>query len=120
MIGEIYKYGLTNGDLHLSNFDDRQLGFTNIVQKYLGEKNIDTDYRLLDFEKSIKGLANIDDKINMIIGYYKPKTESRYDDEKRVVSILNEIAKFMFDFYTYHKTMFKLNEKYQISTSKIR
>ena len=56
----------------------------------------------------------------MIIGYCKPKTESRYDDEKRVVSILNEIAKFMFDFYTYHETMFKLNEKYQISTSKIR
>ena len=26
LIGKIFKYGLTNRDLHLSNFDNRQLG----------------------------------------------------------------------------------------------
>ena len=32
---------------------------------------------------------------------------------KRVVSVLNDIRKSLFDLYTYHETIFKLTEKYQ-------
>ena len=32
--------------------------------------------------------------------------------KKRVVSILNEIRQYTFDFYVHHDTIFKLTEKY--------
>ena len=34
MISKCFKYGLTNGDFYLSNFDNQQLRITNVVKKY--------------------------------------------------------------------------------------
>ena len=75
------------------------------------------DNKFFNCEKSIKNLANTDDKINMIIDYHKPKTKTEYDNKKRVRSILNEIRKSMLDPYTYHRIIFKLIEKYQTQRS---
>ena len=47
------------------------------------------DDRLFNFEKSIKNVANIDDKVNILIDDHKPKTATEYDNKKIVVSILN-------------------------------
>ena len=60
VIANIFNYGLKDGDLHLRNVDNWQLGLTSIVNSYL-EKNIDVDDKLVNFKKSIKNLANIDD-----------------------------------------------------------
>ena len=63
-------------------------------------------------------MANIDEKINATIDDYKPKTETEYDNKKRVAgSILNEIRKSMLDFYVSHETIFNLTEKYQFQGS---
>ena len=69
------------------------------------------DNGLFNFEKSIKNLVNIEDKINMIIDDYKPKIETKYDDKKRVVRILNDIRNSMLDCYTYCDTFSKLTKK---------
>ena len=58
LIGKNFKYGLMDGDLHLTNFDNQQLGLTNIIKKYLEEKNINVDDRLINFKKSIENFAN--------------------------------------------------------------
>lgn len=70
-------------DLHLTNFDNQDLGSANIIQSYLKEQNIDVDKKFFNVEISIKNLANMDDKVNMIMDYYKPKTKSVYYDKKR-------------------------------------
>ena len=49
-------------DLHNINSDNRQFGLTNVTNTYL-RKNIDAYDRLSNFEKPIKNLAPIDDKI---------------------------------------------------------
>ena len=73
---------------------------------------------MFNFKKSTKNLANIDEKINATIDDYKPKTETEYDNKKRVAgSILNEIRKSMLDFYVSHETTFNLTEKYQFQGS---
>ena len=47
-----------------------------------------SDDRLFNFEKSIKNLANIDYKVNIIIDYYKPKTETGwYEDKKQLLAL---------------------------------
>ena len=48
----------------------------------------------------------------MIIDYHKPKTETEYDDRKRVVSISNGIINSLLEFVVHHKTIFRLTEKY--------
>lgn len=40
-----------------------------------------SDDRLFNFEKSIKNLANIDDKVNIVIDDYKPKTKTKYGNK---------------------------------------
>ena len=45
----------------------------SIVRRYLKENHIDALENLFDFKKSIKILADIDDKINMIRESYDPK-----------------------------------------------
>ena len=72
------------------------------------------DNRLLNFRKSIKNLANTDNKIIIIVSDYKPKPETEYDSKKREVSILDETRKFLVDFNIHHGTIFKLNETYQL------
>ena len=58
-------------------------------------------------------MANIDGKINMIIEKDKAKTKIEFDNKKRVVSILNEIRKYMLEFYVHNNNIFKLIEKYR-------
>ena len=38
--------------------------------------------RLFKFEKSIKNLSDVDNRIHSIIDNYKPKTETEYEDKK--------------------------------------
>ena len=66
----------------------------------------------MNFEKPIKNLANINNKINAIIDYYKPKRKAEYDNKKIVVNILSKIKKSVFDFYVHRDTIFKLTKKY--------
>ena len=40
---------------------------------------------IIFFEKSIKNLANIDDELNMIIDYYKPKAKTEYDNKNKLL-----------------------------------
>ena len=77
LIGKILRYGLVDGDLHLTNFDN-WIGLSKIVNKYLGEKNIDVDNRLFNFEKFNKNLADVDNKVNVIIEKYKPQARIQY------------------------------------------
>ena len=60
--------------MHLRNFDNQQLAFVNITKNYLEEKNNDADNNFFNFEKSIKNLANIHNKANMMTDYYKTIT----------------------------------------------
>ena len=60
--------------MHLRNFDNQQLAFVNITKNYLEEKNNDVDNNFFNFEKSIKNLANIHNKANMMTDYYKTIT----------------------------------------------
>ena len=76
LIGKILRYGLVDGDLHLTDFDN-WIGLSKIVNKYLGEKNIDVDNRLFNFEKFHKNLADVDNKVN-IIEKYKPQARIQY------------------------------------------
>ena len=75
-----------DGDLHLINSDNKKFDSTEILDKYLREKNIDVGNRLFNFEKLIKNLTNIDDKIKMIRDNYKFKTEDKYDDKKELLA----------------------------------
>ena len=58
-------------------------------------------------------MANIGGEINIIVNYYKHKTEAEYDHKKRIPKNLNEIRQFILDLNTYHETVFKLTEKCQ-------
>ena len=73
-------------DLHLTKFDNQKVGLSKIVHKYIGEKNIDVQDGLLNFEKAMKNLANLDNKINMIIDNYKPKTKTEYGNKKELLA----------------------------------
>ena len=52
IIGKIFKYGLVDGDLRITNFD-RWIGLSRIVNKRK-EKNTDVGNRLHINEKSMK------------------------------------------------------------------
>ena len=85
LIWNFFKYGLINGELHLTNFDNWQVILTKIVGKYLAGKKIDGVDRFFKFEKSVKNLANIANTINTIINYYKLKT-AEYDNKKELLA----------------------------------
>ena len=59
-------------------------------------------------EKSIINLVNIDRKINMVVENYEPKTKVEYDNETRVISVLNKVRGSIIDFYSHPNTV-KLN-----------
>ena len=86
MIDKIFKYKLMEGDLHLTNLLNRKLVLRKIDNKHLGEKDTDLDNRLFNFEKSIKNLVDIHDKIDIIIDKYKLKTETEYNDKKELLA----------------------------------
>ena len=60
-------------DLHLTDFGNQKVGSTKCVDKYLLEKAKISNN--INFGKSIKNLANIDGKLNIFIGDYKPKID---------------------------------------------
>ena len=80
LIDKIFKQGLIDRDQHLTNFDNRQLGFTNIIKNYLKEKNDGVDNKFFSFEKSIKNLENIHDKANIMSDYYKTMIKTDYEN----------------------------------------
>ena len=110
-IDDYLKSTLSDRDLHLTEFYSRKFTLIKIVNNYL-EKNIDVDDILFSFEKSIKNLSDVDSRIYRIIDYYKPTTETKYDDEK-VFSVFNAVKNSNLDFCLNRETIFKLTEKYQ-------
>ena len=56
---------------------------------------------------------DVDNRMHRIIDNYKPKTETEYEDKKRVVSILNKVKNFVLDFYLNRETILKLSKKYK-------
>ena len=65
LINRIFESGLINRDFHLTNFDNRKLGLTKIVDKYLsGKAKISNN---INFEESLKNLSNIDEKLSITI-----------------------------------------------------
>ena len=75
LIYNIFKYELKEKDLHLMGIDNRIMGLKNIVNRYLRHwcNWFDWYEAELDFNKSIKNLADIDDKINLIVEEYEYK-----------------------------------------------
>ena len=69
--------------------------------------------RLSNFEEPIKKLANIDNKINIIIDDYIPKIKTEYNDINRVASTFQKIRNSMLVFYAYPGIFSKLTKKYQ-------
>ena len=55
------------------NVDNEKVFSPKILHKHIGDKNIDAHDGLFNFEKAMKNLANLDNKINMIIDIIKPK-----------------------------------------------
>ena len=92
MINRIFTYWLKDKDLH-------RIGLKYTANKLLKEKDIDVFENLFDFKKSVKNLADIDDRIIMTVENYEPKTKTEMEDKKRVVSILNKIRYSKLDFY---------------------
>ena len=67
-----------------------QTALKNLVNRFLKEKETDVFENLFDSRKSIKNLADIDDKINLIVKNYEPKRKANMKDLKRIVNILNK------------------------------
>ena len=72
------------------------------MRRYLKENHIDVFENLFDFKKSIKILADIDEKINMIRESYDPKAKVGF------VTIFNKIRYSMIEFYLDHNTIIDL------------
>ena len=51
-----------------------------------------------NFKKSIKSLANIDDRVTVIIGKYKLDKEIELEHRKIVINILKGVRNFILDF----------------------
>ena len=92
LINKIFTYGLKE------NFDNR-ICLKNIVNKYLQEKDTDVYENQIIFDRSIKNLADIDNKKSIILKNYEPKTKVELEGEKRIISILNKIKYNLLDFY---------------------
>ena len=70
----------------LTEFDNRKLTLINIVNNFR-KKDIDVDDRLLNLGKSFKKLSSdVDNRIHRIIGNYKPKAETEYEDKIRALA----------------------------------
>ena len=67
-----------------------QTALKNLVNRFLKEKETDVFENLFDSRKSIKNLADIDDKINLIVKNYEPKRKANMKDLERIVNILNK------------------------------
>ena len=95
--------------MHLTNFDI-SIDIKSIVNRYLNEKDIDVHHFIL--KKSIKNLAEIDYRVNILAVKYKPDNVIELEDKKRVASILSIIRNNLVDFYTCEDIFFNLAKKY--------
>ena len=92
---------------------DRRIGLKKDVNKYLKEKDIDVSQDQFDFKKLIKNLADIEYKINTIIENYKPKSNLKIEDNKRVFGIFNIIRYSLLDYCLDPITNVELHKEYQ-------
>ena len=92
---------------------DRRIGLKKDVNKYLKEKDIDVSQDQFDFKELIKNLADIEYKINMIIENYKPKSNLKIEDNKRVFGIFNIIRYSLLDYCLDPITNVELHKEYQ-------
>ena len=92
---------------------DRRIGLKKDVNKYLKEKDIDVSQDQFDFKKLIKNLADIEYKINMIIENYKPKSNLKIENNKRVFGIFNIIRYSLLDYCLDPITNVELHKEYQ-------
>lgn len=67
---------------------------------------------MFDLQESIKNLAGIDNKRNMMIKKFKTKTKIEYDDKNRVVSTSKK-QDALLDFYLHYKTIVYMHQKFQ-------
>ena len=98
--------------MHLTSIDSR-IGFKKDVNKYLKERDIDVSEDQFDFKKLIKNLADIEDKINMIIENYKLKSNVKIEDNKRDFSIFNIIRYSLLDYCLDPITNVELHKEHQ-------
>ena len=74
---------------------------------------------MADLNDRFKNLADIDDKVNIVVGTPYPikkkpiKKTNKNPIKKRVASILTENRNSLLGFYLHHEAIFKLPEKYQ-------
>ena len=92
---------------------DRRIGLKKDVNKYLKEKDIDVSQDQFDFKKLIKNLADIEYKINMIIENYKPKSNLKIENNKRVFGIFNIIRYSLLDYCLDPITNVELHKEHQ-------
>lgn len=67
LIDNIFKFRLKDGHLRFTEFDDRKPDLTNIGNNYLEKKVVHVDNKLFNFEKSIKNLPDVNNRIHRII-----------------------------------------------------
>ena len=67
LIDNIFKFRLKDGHLRFTEFDNRKPDLTNIGNNYLEKKVVHVDNKLFNFEKSIKNLPDVNNRIHRII-----------------------------------------------------
>ena len=65
------------------------------------------------FDRSIKNLADIKNKINMVVGNYEPKTKVELENKKSVISIFNEIRYDLPDYYLDPNNIVQLHKSFE-------
>ena len=111
MINRIFTYGLKDKNFRLTNFDN-QIGLKNIINRHFKEKDTDMFENHFILDRFIKNLADIEDKIQMIIEIYEPKTKAGIEDKKRVISILNAIKYDLLDYFLDPNTIIEMHKKF--------
>ena len=94
--------------MHSTNYDIL-ISLKDIVKRYLKEKDIDVHNIYFIFKNSIKNLAEIDDRMNILA-----VNVIELEDKKMVVSILNLTRNNLLDFYTCQGNFFKLAKIYSL------
>ena len=79
--------------------------------RYLKEKDTDVFKNKFSFNKSIKNLADTDDKVNMTVDNYEHKADVETEDKKTVDSILNRIKYNFLNYYLNPNTIAELHKK---------
>ena len=65
----------------------------------ISRKDTDVFENKIIFNKSMKNFTDIDNKVNMIVQKYEPKTKARIDSKERDVRFLNRIKYHFLEYY---------------------